>query len=142
MFDNVTIVVPGPTTLSLDILPSDDPNLFVPNTQGKGKKGSKIPMAIFATEDVAAEDIDPVSILIAGVIGPLKTSTDKDVDGDGLVDLVMHFSRRELIDVLDILFGEPVEVGDVVDVTVTAALEGDGCLIEATDSIVIAAHED
>ena len=54
----------------------------------------------------------------------------------------MHFNRRGLTDVLDTLFGEPVEVVDVVDVTVTAVRLGDDWPIEATDNVVIAAFED
>ncbi len=130
-----TVPGPAPLSASLDILPSDDLNLFVPNRKGKGK----IPMAIFATKEVAAEDIEPTSILIAGVISPLKTSTDKDVDGDGLVDLVMHFSRRDLIDVLSL---DAYRAGGVVEVTVTAVRVGDDWPIEAMDSVVIAAFGD
>jgi len=129
--------VPEPSTveLPLDILPGDDPNPFVPNEKGQGK----IPMAIFATEEVAAADIKPESIKIAGVLGPVKTSINKDVDGDGLIDLVMHFSRRSLIDTLSL---DAYEVGAVVEITVEASRVEDGCPIEATDSIVIVGRKD
>jgi len=66
-------------------------------------------------------------------------ATDKDVDGDGLVDLVMHFNRRAFIDAL---YLDVYDVGEVVDVTVTAVRVGDDWPIEATDTIVIAAFED
>jgi len=130
-----TLPEPVTLSLSLDILPGDDPNPFVPNKKGKGK----IPMAILGSEEIAAEDINLESILIAGVLGPVKTSIDKDVDGDGLVDLVIHFSRRDLIDTLSL---DTYEVGAVVEITVEAVRVGDGCPIEATDSIVIVGRKD
>ena len=114
-------------------MPKDDPNLFVPDKKAQGKK---VPMAIFATEEVAAEDIVPESIKIADVLSPAKMSTAKDIDDDGLVDLMIYVKRRDLIDALSL---DAYEVGEVVDVTVTADLVDDGGPIEATDSIVIAA---
>lgn len=121
-----------PTIIAtLNILPGDGRNPFVPNKKSKGR----LPMAILATEEVAADNIDTNSIKIAGAIRPVKTSLDKDIDGDGLIDLVMHFARRELIDALSL---DTYPVGTAVDITVTAARIEDGYPIIATDSIVIA----
>jgi len=129
------IIIPEPITLSLDILPGDGRNPFVPNKKGMGK----IPMAILGSEEVAAEDMNPESIKIAGSLGPVKISTDKDVDGDGLIDLMIYFSRRSLIDALSL---DAYDVGDVVDVTIKAARIEDDWPIEATDSIVIVGRKD
>lgn len=127
----VAAEVPEPIiVLNLDILPSSDRNPFVPNKKSKGR----LPMAILATEEVDAEDIDLDSIKIEGIVSPIKTSTDKDIDGDGFVDLMMHFSRRDLIDALSL---DTYEVGSEVEITVTAIRLSDGTPIEATDSIVI-----
>jgi len=127
--------IPETITVQLDIKPDDYPNPLNINTKGNGR----LPMAIFGTEEVPAEDIVPVSIMIAGIVSPLKISTDKDVNGDGLIDLMMHFSRRGLIDALSL---DTYAVGDTVDITVKATRAGDGCPIEATDSILIVGHKD
>ena len=117
-----------PIQVDVDILPSDDPNLFTPNKKGRGK----LPIAILGSADLAATDIDPESVLIAG-IEPLRTSTDKDEDGDGLVDLVVHINRRDLIDALSL----DAKIGETVAVDVTAACLPHGWAIEGQESIVI-----
>ena len=83
---------------------------------------------------IPIENINPESIKIADTLCPITMSTDNDVDGDGLADLLMHFSRRDLIDALSL---DAYDVGEVVDITINATLFDDDWPIEATDSIVI-----
>jgi hypothetical protein len=134
-------------SLSLDILPSDCPNLFTVNKKGKGR----LPMAILGTEDFDVSDIDPGSISIADVVFPQKTPSIEDksapvdedecacqVGTDGFADLVLHFSRHDLIVALGLDEEEP---GTVVTITVTGALL-DGTPFEATDCVTLEARED
>jgi hypothetical protein len=134
--------------LSLDILPSDCPNLFTVNKKGKGR----LPMAILGTDDLDVSDIDPGSISIAGVVFPQKTPSIKDVsapvDGDectcqevgpdGYADLVIHFSRREVITALGLGAMAP---GTEVPITVTGELI-DGTPFEATDCVTLVGRKD
>jgi len=126
-----------PTPVALDILPGDDPNSFVPNKKSKGR----IPMAILGSEDLDFADVDLDSISIGVTVFPVKEpKAEKDEDGDGLVDLVMHFSRRDLIDALHLDLEEP---GAEVEVTVEADLVGGCCgKIVGTDVLVIAPLSD
>ena len=122
----------GTITADLDILPNDDPNYFVPNKKSKGR----IPMAILGSDVLDVTTIDVGSINIAGVY-PVKTPSVEDVNLDGYDDLVLHFSRTDLIDALGLDMYAP---GDMVDVTVSAIA---GCdALEATDVLVIQALGD
>ncbi|MHC4797942.1 MAG: hypothetical protein ACYTF1_14985 [Planctomycetota bacterium] len=131
----------------LDILPSDCPNLFTVNKKGKGR----IPMAILGTEDFDVSDIDTGSISIADVVFPQKTPSIKDesapvdedecacqVGTDGIDDLVVHFSRHDLIVALGL---EAMVPGTEVPITVTGELL-DGTPFEATDCVTLEARED
>ncbi|UCD28919.1 MAG: hypothetical protein JSV03_00085 [Planctomycetota bacterium] len=123
-----------PLIAPLDILPDDDPNLFTVNKQSKGR----IPMELYGTEELSGGDINLESIMIAGVASPVKSEVD-DLNNDGILDVLMHFSRLDLIDALDL---SALPAGTVVDVTVKAARASDGYPIEATDSIVLVSRED
>lgn len=123
----------------LDILPADCPNSFEPNKLSKGR----IPMAILGSADFDVTAIDVNSISIGGVVFPVKAPTVQDVSGpgadcgtglpDGYPDLVVHFSRRDLIDALGL---DLMEIGTRAEVTVTGLASS--CPFEATDSVVIA----
>ena len=97
-----------------------------------------LPVAIVSTEDFDALEVDAESVLFGdpsatessdgAPVAPLR-STDEDVDGDGLDDLLLHFSISEIADA-GALDGESVE----------AELTGetfDGTLIVGTDSVRI-----
>jgi hypothetical protein len=141
-------LIPEPATLSLDILPSDCPNLFTVNTQSKGR----LPMAILGTEDFDVSDIDPGSISIAGDVFPVKTPSIKDesapievgiecacqVGIDGINDLMLHFSRRDVILALGL---DQMELGTEVPITLEGVLL-DGTPFMATDCVKIVGRKD
>ena len=52
-------------------------------------------MALISTPDMAATVVDPGTVLFAGA-SPIKFSGSKDVNGDGLPDLVFRFTTRSL----------------------------------------------
>jgi hypothetical protein len=133
----------------LDIKPGSCPNPLNTNTQGKGR----LPMAILGTDTFDASEIDPNSISIAGSVFPLPVPVIEDagtplldgeececheLEGDGIDDLVLHFSRRDIIIALGLGGMEP---GTIVPITVEGALL-DGTPFEATDCVRINARED
>jgi predicted outer membrane repeat protein len=134
--------------LNLDILPNDCPNLFTVNTQNKGR----LPMAILGTNTFDVTEIDVDTISIADVAFPVKdpSITDESTpveDGDecacqigvdGINDLVIHFSRRDIIQALDL---DQMEPGTVVPITVEGELL-DGTLFEATDCVTLVPRND
>jgi len=138
--------VPVPLDIKPGLDPDDCPNLFTVNLQGKGR----LPMAILGTEDVDVSGIEVDSISIAGTVFPLKTPSVDDVSSpalaecechggpDGIDDLVIHVSRRDLIVALGL---EEIDPGTVVPVTVTGSMP-DGTPITATDCITLVARVD
>jgi len=147
VFADIASIVIGPTRLSLDIKPGSCPNPLNTNTRSKGR----LPMAILGTEDFDVSDIDPDSISIAGTVLPQKTPSIEDesapVDGDecacqvstdGINDLVVHFSRREIITALAL---DTMEPGTVVPITVEGTLL-DGTPFEATDCVTLVPRVD
>jgi hypothetical protein len=109
-------------------------------------------MAILGTEDFDVNDIDPGSISIADVAFPQKPPSIEDVAApvdedectceevgpDGFSDLVIHFSRREIITAIGL---EAMAPGTEVPITVTGELL-DGTPFEATDCVRIIARKD
>ncbi|MHC4442841.1 MAG: hypothetical protein ACYTA5_09620 [Planctomycetota bacterium] len=115
-----------PVIAPLDIKPGSCPNPLNTNTQGKGR----LPMAILGSED------KPPSI--EDVSGPLgEPCTCGTGEPDGYDDLVLHFSRRDVIFALGL---DMIEPGTEVEVTVNATMGGSDLV--ATDCIVIVARED
>lgn len=80
----------------IDIKPGDDTNCVNPGSRGV------IPVAIFSEESFDATQIDPGSISLegAGVAvrgnGNRLQSLETDVDGDGLLDLLVHVETQGL----------------------------------------------
>ena len=126
---------PGlPLVVGLDILPSDDPNNFTVNLRSKGR----LPMAILGSESLDVTEIDVDSISIAGVLFPVKTPSVCDESGDGIPDLVIHVSRRDLIMALGLDAMDP-------DTVVPIAVEGlllNGREFSGMDNITLVARGD
>ncbi|UCD29127.1 MAG: hypothetical protein JSV03_01185 [Planctomycetota bacterium] len=146
-FQTFTITALAPLSLPLDVLPSDCPNELTQNMRSKGR----LAMAILGSEDLDVVKIDPASISIGGVVFPVKTPHIEDVSGstgdpcacgtgvpDGYDDLVLHFSRRDLLVALGL---DELDPGTEVQITVKGALRN--CRkFEATDCITLVARED
>ncbi|MHC4445653.1 MAG: HYR domain-containing protein [Planctomycetota bacterium] len=142
----VTITVSLP--LNLDIKPGGCPNPLNTNINNKGK----LPVAILGTEDFDVNQIDLNTISIAGAVLPAIMPKIEDVgtalngqecechelEGDGYADLVIHFSRRELILALGLDLMEP---GAIVPITVEGML-ADGTPFAATDCVILVGRKD
>jgi hypothetical protein len=74
--------------VDIDIKPGSDPNSI--NLRSKGV----VPVALFTTNEFDATAVDPATVIFAGAM-PVKWST-KDVDNDGDLDIVFHFTTQEL----------------------------------------------
>jgi hypothetical protein len=87
--DGPATPVPGP--VSIDIKPSSFPNSI------NIKKNRVVPVAILTTDIFDATDVDP-STLLFGKNGdeasPARTAL-KDVDGDGVPDMILHFNTQD-----------------------------------------------
>ncbi|MHC4796794.1 MAG: golvesin C-terminal-like domain-containing protein, partial [Planctomycetota bacterium] len=140
------LVVQLPMDIKPGLDPDDCPNLLTVNLQGKGR----LPIAILGTEDVDVSEIVVESISIAGTVFPVRTPSVDDVSSpaaaececnggpDGIDDLVIHVSRRELILALSL---DDLEPGAVVPVTVEGMLLG-GRPFVATDCVTLLARGD
>jgi hypothetical protein len=71
-----------------------------PNSINLGSAGT-VPVAIFSTADFDATTVDPLTVTLASAPIRLKgkgtpMSSFEDVNGDGLLDLVVHISTQAL----------------------------------------------
>lgn len=86
----ITVVETTTTTVDIDIKPGSDPNPINPGSNGL------VPVAILSSDDFNATTVDPDSVMLAGasvaVRGKVSKSMvhEEDVNGDGLVDLVVQ----------------------------------------------------
>jgi len=105
--------------MEIDIKPGSDVNRINPKSKGV------IPVAILGSADLDVHDIDQSTI----AFGPSAMDTHKqgghfeDVNGDGYVDLVLHFPTQET----------GIQSGDT-EACLTADLN-DGCSLSACDNI-------
>ena len=88
-----TSEIPAPTAITIDIKPGSDPN---PINQGSN---GLVPVAIFSRPEFDATQVDPTSVSLAGatvaVRGKGKSMAhEEDVNGDGLVDLVVQVETQ------------------------------------------------
>lgn len=113
--------------VAMDVHPGSDVNPV--NLKSKGV----LPVAILSTATFAATDVDVATLLLGdpaleGAVAPLRASSE-DVNGDGLADLVLHFSTPAL-----------VSAGALDAASTELALSGettDGTAITGVDSIRI-----
>jgi len=148
------VVMEGADPVFLDIKPRSCPNPFSMkwlenidqgNGKGKIKKGGVLPVAIVGTASFDVTEVDVSTLLIEGV-QPLRNSYEDvatPVTGDndecacttegpdGILDLCLKFSRREIAAVMG-----PLEKNDVVELTLTGILL-DGSTFEASDCVII-----
>ncbi len=107
-------------TVAIDIKPGDEQNSINPRSQGV------VPVAILSSDDFDATTVNPATVRLAGApVRSQGSSSFLDVNGDGLVDLLVHV-ETELLQL------EP-------DAT-EATLEGqtfDGFSIAGSDSVNI-----
>ncbi len=111
--------------VDIDIKPGSEPNCV--NKDSKGRT----PAAVIASEDFDPFQVDPVSVQLEGV-SALRWSLDKDVNGDGLNDLVLHFSTQQLNATGELFDGNTLEL--------TGALKEDfgGTPIAGADVVYLA----
>ena len=110
--------------VNIDIKPGSFPNAI------KLQDTGNIPVAIFSTSTFDAANIDVATLELNGagvriVNGKGLQYSFDDVNGDGLMDLVVHFDRGTL----------ELTVGDT-SATVTGTTQ-DGRQIQGTDSVVV-----
>jgi hypothetical protein len=88
-------VVSTVTAVNIDVKPGTSPNSI-----NIGSNGS-VAVAIFSTPSFDARTVDPLSVTLAGASVEVKgkgtpMASFADVDGDGLLDLVVHVSTEAL----------------------------------------------
>lgn len=85
----------GIKEVKIDIKPGS-----FPNSINLGSNGN-VPVAIFSATNFSAIDVNPISITLAGATVKLKgkgtpISSAEDVNGDGVVDLIVHVDTSAL----------------------------------------------
>ena len=93
LFQSITYRID--TMVDIDIKPGDDPNHINPRSRGK------TPIAILSTAAFEASAVNPITVRVAGAPVSLggngsAASSLEDVNGDGLLDLVVHVSTQAL----------------------------------------------
>jgi hypothetical protein len=80
-----------PVPILIDIKPATFVNTINPKSNGK------IPVAILTTPSFDATAVDPTTVLFGGTgieVAPVHSAT-ADVDGDGDIDMVLHFVTQD-----------------------------------------------
>jgi hypothetical protein len=130
-FDDIALWEPETTIeVEMDIKPDSEPNPINLNARGV------LPVAVFSSETFDATQIDPATVLLAGA--PVAVTGGKnakwmahaeDVDGDGLLDLMLQFDNQLL---------DPTQLQDGIAILTGATYDGDE--IEGQDDIVLVGH--
>ena len=108
-----------PVPILIDIKPATSPNSINPKSKGK------IPVAILTTSSFEATAVDPTTVLFGATgieVAPVHSALE-DVDGDGDIDMILHFVTQDT---------------GITCGTVFASLTGkmfSGVMIKGTDSI-------
>ncbi len=86
----------------------------------------RVPVALFGSISLDAGDIEQDSLTLSGV--PEDHAAFEDIDGDGILDLILHFRTQALVSSLESEYGD-LRDGMVLDVTLLGdLLDGTGCL--------------
>lgn len=114
--------------IRIDIMPGSAENPVNPDKQGV------VPVAVLGGSDLAVSQIDPASLRFGpeGATPAHRNHESRDIDGDGLLDLLVHFDGAEAglacLDSVAFVQGETVE-GDKVqgfDTLTTPGCRGQG----------------
>jgi len=97
--------------VNIDIKPGSFPNSI--NLKNKGK----VPVAILSSADFDATTVNPETVVFAGAPALSIGMSPEDVNGDGLLDRVLHFSTQSLLltiaDTQACLTGETYDGGKI-----------------------------
>ena len=111
---------PAPAcAFDVDIRPGSAVNIMSVRSQGH------LPVALYGSSFLDVGDIEQESLLLSSV--PTNHSFFEDVDGDGILDLLLHFRTQALLTALEAEYGE-LEDGMVLDMLLRGFLkDGAGC---------------
>jgi hypothetical protein len=112
-------LTPSVVLIAIDIKPGSIPNSINPRSKGV------IPVAILTTDTFDATTVDPLSFAFGpnGAVEVHGPGHIEDADGDGDLDLILHFSTRDT----------GIQCGDT-SASLTVETFG-GQAIQGTDSI-------
>jgi len=88
-YDDIQVLLPA-VTVAVDIEPGSFPNSINPRSNGV------IPVAILTTDTFDATTVDPTTVLFGptGTEAAAVRSALEDVDGDGDIDMILHFNTQ------------------------------------------------
>ena len=101
--------LPGCMVVDIDVKPGNAQNRVNAKSQGV------IPVAILTTDDFDAATVDTSTIRLSGV--EANHFALEDVDGDGDLDLILHFAVQDLVTALALDFDPQDEVTAEVELT-------------------------